>query len=240
MSTAEDAPAQKRKRPANEISDCDPGLKGLTAQCDFLEAWFASHGADELYEIEVKLKAVDERQFLHIRSRLDSFPHWLRKSSVETHDYNHRSGTRKTTEGTSARYLIKTRIDDRDVTGDSGRHVRFSLSSEEECNAPDASDEVDVVRIKLRHSFNRKNEFLYELTEVRSGRTLAEARSSPATYEVELEWCGQAGADAFAEAFAAQVPAAGRPASAAAALAEKLLMKVQDLVEMANSTPAPS
>ena len=99
--------------------------------------------------------------------------------------------------------------------------IRMSCSSEVQLDWIRAGGhEVQHVRYKRRHSFNRKNEFQYDLTEVRSGGTMEEARTSRSVeYEIELEWIGQNSVKA------------GKYDSLGGAkhLAEKYLLKVADM-----------
>jgi hypothetical protein len=44
------------------------------------------------------------------------------------------------------------------------------------------------VRVKRRHTFNYKNEFLYELTEVWSGPDVDSAKENSPEYEVRCSW----------------------------------------------------
>ena len=74
-------------------------------------------------------------------------------------------------------------------------------------------------RFKRRYRYNRKGEFLFELTEVRGGSTITEAQSAPSTYEVELEWCGHETAKSL-------LPQPG----GSKFLVEKFLLKVADLI----------
>ena len=98
--------------------------------------------------------------------------------------------------------------------------VRISCHCEIPLESVKAGLVVQHARYKKRHSFNRKNEFQYDLTEVRSGSTVEEARASRSVeYEIELEWIGQKAAKE------------GRYAALGGAkhLAEKYLLKVQDI-----------
>ena len=52
-------------------------------------------------------------------------------------------------------------------------------------------DPPTLVRFKRRTSFNYKNLFLYELTEVGTGETAAAAMGAAPSFEVEIEWIGQ-------------------------------------------------
>jgi hypothetical protein len=102
-----------------------------------------------------------------------------------------------------------------------GELLRFTCCTETVVGQPPPSDPPTKVRLKRRYRFDRKGEFLYELTEVRSGADLVAARAAAATYEVELEWVGRAG-----------VPAYLRQAGGAKLLVEKFVMKAADLVVM--------
>ena len=47
----------------------------------FLARWFASYGADALYEVECKVKGVSAGAFAHMLRKLDAFPDWRAKAS---------------------------------------------------------------------------------------------------------------------------------------------------------------
>ena len=104
--------------------------------------------------------------------------------------------------------------------------MRFSASVEAPAPAPAAGDAPTLFRHKRRHKFARKGEFVFDLTEVRAGRTRAEADAAPPAFEVEVEWVGQARA--------AEVAGAG----GAALLAEKFLAKVQDVADLVADAAA--
>jgi hypothetical protein len=219
----------KRQREEDVVVPLPRGLAGLQSRTAFLSEWFGIYGGDDLYEIEVKVKDVSERQFAHMRDRLRSFAGWESTSTVSSTDVAHSNEVRGTVRpGEPTSYMLKRRVDSVDVAADGGVALRFTVSTEEPAPAPLGS-EPTMVRLKTRHSFNRKREFNYDLTEVRSGRDGAEASKASMEYEVELEWVGQAGAEAFAEGYTAH-GGVGTPASA---LALKFVMKAQDLVDMA-------
>ena len=191
----------------------------------FLVPWFSQYGGSSHREIEARIKDVSRGEFEYICARLSS-PAFIGTLST-TLDTNYRNRTRCTqTVGPglpSSRpsFMRKEQLERADVLD---RAVRFSVSSETAAVPPGEFDSVEVVRWKRRQSFAYKGEFAYELTEVRSGYTEAEALSpSTATeYEVELEWVGQ-------------VRAASRIAADpgyATHLAASMAAKVQDLLDM--------
>jgi len=104
-----------------------------------------------------------------------------------------------------------------------GRAIPFRVSCAEEEPLPAPAAPLaaapEVFRLKKRHSFNRKNEMQFDLTEVRSGGSLDAARRAPPVFEVELEWRGQENA-----ARGAYAGAGGAPR-----MAEVFLCKLRDL-----------
>lgn len=102
--------------------------------------------------------------------------------------------------------------------------VRLSCNSELPVESLRQGMEVKYVRHKKRHSFNRKNEFQYDLTEVRSGTSVEEARASTKVeYEIELEWVGQKSFEAL---------------GGAKALAQKYYLKILDIVALVAKAQA--
>ena len=121
--------------------------------------------------------------------------------------------------------------------------MRFSVATEDRLDGPPdgAGDDgrSHYMRWKTRHTFNHKNEILFDLTEVHSGLSEAEAAASPVEYEVELEWIG------------AQPPplsAPGQPAVAGGMpvaarfppefCVKKFLFKVADLIALKRGSSA--
>lgn len=149
-------------------------------------------------------------------------------------DTMHRNKVRYTTspDGSAAPVcMVKTRIESQDVSATVPGYprpemLRFSCNTEVHVPAPGADSMPTLYRLKKRYSYNHKHEFLYELTEVRSGRSLAEAEEAAAECEVELEWCGQA---AFASYSKLHLP---HGVTVGKLLAEKMCSKVQDLLGM--------
>jgi hypothetical protein len=174
--------------------------------------------------------------FSAVLSKLERFDGWTWRRTVETTDTMYASGVRCTVrgDGGAPSYLAKQDADGRvDVLvgggaggagggGGAGVTMRISCNSEVPVPPPRSGDAVVFVRLKRRTTFNRKEEFLYDLTEVRSGETRALAAAAPPTYEVELEWCGQP--RAAAGEFGA-VPGGG----AARLMADKFIAKVRDI-----------
>jgi hypothetical protein len=230
----------------------------------FLEGWFVIYGSNPQYEIEARVKDVDAVEFAYIKRQLDKNPAWHSRSVVSTLDTMHRQRVRKTVvldaaaEQTTC--LVKTKIEQQDIMAPipgsrRPEPVRFGCSTEVSAEAPGADDPPTLYRLKKRYSYNHKREFLYELTEVRSGYTMAEAEGASTEYEVELEWCGSS---LFRSYYAAAgvAPPPGQNSNAAAIalqeanakvgalLAAKMCMKILDLLTMKlsahNQPPAPA
>jgi hypothetical protein len=208
-----------------------------------LEDWFGSFGGDPTYELESRIRGgVSVGVFRRVLKKLLEANCWVRPPrEEETWDVLFTgagrvratySGVGGGGEGGSAaaaaapppRYLRKEKEEephDFDVR-DPGTHltipVRLSCNSELPVESLRQGMEVKYVRHKKRHSFNRKNEFQYDLTEVRSGTSVEEARaSSKVEYEIELEWVGQKSFEAL---------------GGAKALAEKYYLKILDIVAL--------
>ena len=169
--------------------------------------------------------------FASVLGRLQRSDGWASSSTELTTDIIHRSGTRGTVRGRGIEptFLIKeaseAKVDLEVASSSSSRApagatvaMRLSCSSERSMPMPGAQDPPELFRLKTRHSFNRKQEFLYELTEVRSGPSMELAAAAAPVFEVELEWCGQAAAKACP----------GGPAL----LRDKFLAKLQDICNM--------
>lgn len=190
-----------------------------------LTDWFARYGGDPRREIEARVKDISQTEFNFICSRLstNAFTQTLSKT-IDTNYVNRTRCTRTcdSEAGSAAAppsYLRKEQLERADVLG---RAVRLSVSSETPAPPPGEYDSVEVVRWKQRRSFAYKREFLYELTEVRSGFREGDLANAPLEYEVELEWSGQARA---ASRLAVD-------AGFAAHLAQSMASKVQDLLDM--------
>ena len=133
---------------------------------------------------------------------------WTSKEVIDSVDVGHASKVRGTMRaGHAHSFILKTTAEHEDVRvvggggGNGGGHgaaaaaaaaaagggapsssptlLRFSLSTERELSHPPGPEDPPVnFRIKKRYRFNRKNEFLYELTAVKSGATLAAAQQA--------------------------------------------------------------
>jgi len=200
-----------------------------------LTGWFEQYSADPLYELEARIKGIDAVSFAYIRRQLDSCVDWRSTEVLTTVDIAYSSGSRGTTafdsvKGTQSQpstYIFKTQVECIDVnlnTGGGGagsapEMLRCSCETEEPAPVPRPGDLPENYRFKRRYRYDRKGEFLFELTEVRGGQTIAEAQSAPPSFEVELEWCGRDTAKSL-------LPQPG----GSKFLVEKFLLKVADLI----------
>jgi len=206
-----------------------------------LEAWFARHGAAPGVEIEARVRGgVAAPVFDRVLRKLLASPAgtWSAAAVEETLDVAHASETRATLDvragagGAAPVFLRKEAVEAHvDVAAAAGRaraplELRFSCHAERRAPEPRAGDAPRNFRLKTRHKFARKGEFVFDLTAVRSGRTREEAAAAPVAFEVEVEWVGQARAAAVA----------GR--GGARALAEKFLAKVQDIADLVADAQA--
>lgn len=184
---------------------------------------FFSHGNLPDVEIEARIRDIDSEVFNYVYSKLDSFPGWTTKKVLDTIDYVHASGTRGTVSSASAPVFIRKIQEERhfDVMVE-GHRIRFACSSEESMPKPQPTDPIVQVRRKHRVSFNRKNEFLFELTKTQTGNTIEDATSAPVVCEIEIEWCNSKG-NATSAAFTTE---------SAEHMAKSFLMKVSDILQM--------
>jgi hypothetical protein len=200
-----------------------------------LEAWFSRHGAAADVEIEARVRGgVAAAVFERVLRRLRAAPAgtWSAAAVEETLDVSHASETRATLDvragggGAPPVFVRKEAVESHvDVVAAAGRaraplELRFSCNAERRAPEPLRGDAPRNFRLKTRHKFARKGEFVFDLTAVRAGRTYEEAQAAALVFEAEVEWVGQARA--------AEV--AGR--AGARALAEKFLAKVQDLADL--------
>ena len=162
---------------------------------DFLPRWFATYGSNPLYEIEARVKDVDEATFNSLLAKLRSA--YPGEATCKVDESEKRTRVRKTYDAAArpgapaaATFMKKQQIEtvDKDVDG---VYVRFSLTMEEPVAAP-AAFAPNYLRIKDRVTFRVDGEVAYELTRVRSGGSRAEAEAAGVETEVELEWCGHA------------------------------------------------
>jgi hypothetical protein len=65
-----------------------------------------------------------------------------------------------------------------------GTDVRISVAAEVAVGPPSVPQVPDSIRLKDRCSYNYKAEVLFELTTVRSGRTLKDAHTADTIFEV--------------------------------------------------------
>lgn len=202
-------------------------LSSLRRQCKFLTDWFQHYGGDTLYEIEVKVKDVDKDTFEHMRKKLESFNDWKSRTVTDSTDIKHSNGVRGTiVTGQQPTFLVKKKVGShKDVNIDDDDDIepellRFTCNTEERVGQPRDDCRAVNFRIKRRYTFNRKGEFSYDLTEVRSGGSMEAAQRASTVYEVELEWCGAAAARGYLSQGGPQL------------LVEKFLMKAADLVVM--------
>jgi mRNA (guanine-N7-)-methyltransferase len=201
-----------------------------------LQIWFEQYSADPLYELEARIKGIDAISFAYIRRQLDSCVDWRSTEVLTTVDIAYSSGSRGTTafdsvKGTQSQpstYIFKTQVECIDINLNNGggggiasapEMLRCSCETEEPAPVPRPGDLPENYRFKRRYRYNRKGEFLFELTEVRGGQTIAEAQSAPPSYEVELEWCGR-------EIAKSLLPQPG----GSQFLVEKFILKVADLI----------
>ena len=185
---------------------------------EMLVSWFQQYGANERMEIEFRVRDVGEAGFERILSSLLTHRGWSNTPApMVTVDVMHASGVRETrvpgSTDVAPEYLRKEKGPKLTHDTDVGYGTRFEVSQEVPTSA-DASP-VHVVRHKQRFTFVHKGLFKFELTRVKQGTTDQAARQAPTTFEVELEFCGQASG------------AVARPEY----LADSMLMKAADLVE---------
>ena len=228
-----------------------------------MQDWYEIHGSDPLYELEVKIKGINEFIYFFIKKRLESFNDWTKKELIECTDITHQSHIRGTIRaGVSPIFIMKKSMEVFDIpiitdhkivetnntkketttstshNSSSSSHsssksssssstssptiVRFTCSTEIPKTQPLDSDLPINFRLKRRYRYNRKNEFLYELTQVQSGKTFEDAKSSKSIdHEVELEWMGHTIAKQYQN-----------QRGGIQFLVEKFLMKVADLLVM--------
>ena len=170
-----------------------------------LSQWLERYGADPRYELEARLRGIDGRVFDYMRrkllqSRLHGAPPWREPPrTIHSADASFASGLRATTSfdggggsvGATS-FLYKLRGENADVSlQPTGEALRLACSTEEAGAPPGRGEAPASFRLKRRWRFDRKGMFLYELTEVQSGASLAEARAARPTHEVELEWIGR-------------------------------------------------
>ena len=183
-----------------------------------LLAWFGQYGNNSLFEIEMRVQEVGAGGFERLLTALQSHKGWASaEPPALSLDIMHATGVRETrdmTPGVSkpAVYLRKQKGNDLKVSTPSGYDVRFQVSSEAEASA-DASP-AHLFRHKQRYTFVHKNLFKFELTRVKQGPTSDAALSADTTHEVEIEFCGQANAEAHGPPY----------------LADSMLMKAADVL----------
>ena len=205
-----------------------------------LTAWFERYGAEPSAEIEARIcGGVSATVFYAVLTKLRGFRDWSSEPVVEdTMDVVHRSGVRGTQRAgvVGVTFLSKEALEERlDVTAVSGAGVgvsiRFSVHREQPMPAPHAYDAPTLFRLKRRYKFERKAEFVFDLTEVRSGPNRSSAEAEAPVYEVEIEWIGQRRMT--------EIIGPGGPARFAF-LAKKYLAKVQDTVDLVSAANAAS
>jgi len=170
---------------------------------DALVDWFRQYGANDLFEIEMRVQEVGGGGFDRLLTSLLSNKAWSNTAQAITLDVMHATGVRETREmmqGAAPKpptFMRKQKGNDIKVPTGSGYDVRFQVSSETETSA-DASP-AHLYRHKQRYTFVHKRLFKFELTRVKQGPTLEAANSAETTFEVEIEFCGQSQAEAQAK-----------------------------------------
>eukprot|EP00741_Cyanophora_paradoxa_P006093 tig00000983_g5908.t1 len=190
---------------------------------ELLQGWFAQYQHAQHHEIEARIKNLTKEEFDRMKHKLDKNTAWANTPTwtvVEDSIY-------------AKRLRVSQRVDPPDPTGSSREvmrkepvdrldredyRVRFSVNLEEPLGERGRPPGLpDTIRRKRRISYNHKNLFVFDLTEVQQAESMRELRDAPTTYEVEVEYKGQA-------------KAAQNSAITPKYLAESFAMKVQDLV----------
>ena len=217
----------------------------------YVASFMSAHGAAPTYELEARIRGgVAPVVFARVLRRLQGAGAgvWAFTSVEESLDVTFPCRTRTTHTAAAAApaapaappppptHLRKRRLADpqdlelRDPATGVLVPVRVSCAEEQPVAAPlgGAAAQPELFRLKRRHSFNRRHELQYDLTEVRAGPTLALARAAPPPFEVEVEWRGQ---DAAARgAYDGGDGVGGGGGGGTALMTEKFMCKLADLV----------
>uniref|UniRef100_A0A7S0L938 mRNA 5'-phosphatase n=1 Tax=Coccolithus braarudii TaxID=221442 RepID=A0A7S0L938_9EUKA len=186
-----------------------------------MHSWFMQYTTNPQIEIEARIRDVKQMGFEAVLAHLKSNTQWSNTPEMrETLDLVHVSGVRET-RGTGTRsFLRKNKINHVEFQGSPAHAVRIAVAEELPCGEDESP--VQTYRFKRRITFVHKGMFAFELTQVRSGWSEQEARSSPIMHEIEIEFCGQK----------------LRPSPNPQYLADSMLMKLKDLVNRLGKAAA--
>jgi len=181
--------------------------------------WFEQYSLNERMEIEFRIQNVGEAGFERILSSLSEHRGWSNSpvKPMVSLDVMHASGVRETRiQNKPPEFLLKDKgFGELTMETDIGYKVRFSVAQEVPKSAD--SSPITMYRHKQRYTFVHKGLFKFELTRVKQGTSEQSAFQAPMSFEVELEFCGQASA----------VTREGQHEY----LADSMLMKAADLLQ---------
>lgn len=157
---------------------------------------FERFGRDKVFEIEARIKRVSPDEFAFIKKHLDRSPALKAFPIRHTTDISYGDIRATLEDGRPPIYMVKRRVAYFDMHLADGNEVRVSVSTEEiEPRAPSAYTFPEGVRLKTRHSYEYKDELLYELTQVRSGRDAADAAAAVPDHEVRVRFASDSHAE---------------------------------------------